>query len=320
MRALCTTEREPYVALAEVDPPRVDRGEALVEVRAVSLNRGETAILPQGWDVRDDGSTASLGLGFVPGWDLAGVVAEPAADGSGPAPGTRVVGLVRRGAWAELAAVPVSHLAPIPDGVTFEQASTLPVAGLTALCALRRAGLLQGKRVLVTGAAGGVGRFGVQLAHMGGAHVTAVARDDVRAAGLDDLGADRVISELDVEGDRFDVILECVGGSSLGAAMGRIAPNGRLILYGNASSAPVTLETARFWPAAPGSLLYNFLLFPELQRESSAVTDLAILLDLLAAGRLQTDIATVESWRTPGPSIRALLERRVNGKAVLVID
>jgi threonine dehydrogenase-like Zn-dependent dehydrogenase len=122
--------------------------------------------------------------------------------------GTRVVGLKRRGAWAQLAAVRTDWLAELPGAVGAAQAATLPVAGLTALKALDRIGNLIGRRVLVTGASGGVGRFAIQLAAHGGAHVTALAR---RAAGLAELGADEVVSELDAGGPRFDAVLESVG-------------------------------------------------------------------------------------------------------------
>src|SRR6202008_775002 len=103
-------------------------------------------------------------LGLIPsgrtvGWDIAGVVERAAADGSGPPEGARVVGLVWTGGWSERAAVPTRQLAELPDAVSFEQAATLPVAGLTALHALQIGGFCLGKRVLVIGASGGVGRF-----------------------------------------------------------------------------------------------------------------------------------------------------------------
>src|SRR5262245_15527349 len=149
------------LVLRPVAEPVPDRGEAVVHVRAISLNRGEirrASMAPAGWR---------------PGWDLAGEVERAAADGAGPRAGARVVGLLSEGAWAERVAVPVHALAELPDKVTLAQAATFPVAGLTALYALGKSGgSLVGRRVLVTGATGGVGDFAVQLARLAGAHVT----------------------------------------------------------------------------------------------------------------------------------------------------
>src|SRR5947209_10390970 len=115
MRALVSSRTAPGMELGDAPDPRPARDEALVEVRAISLNRGEV--------MRVEGSEP----GIVWGWDLAGVVRDQAPDGSGPSPGERVVGLKQRGAWAELAAVRTDVLADLPDGVSFEQAATLPV-------------------------------------------------------------------------------------------------------------------------------------------------------------------------------------------------
>lgn len=201
MRALITSATPPHAELASVPDPAPRDNEALVEVHAISLNRGEVRQL------------AAKPPGTVTGWDLAGVVRTRAADGGGPAEGARVVGMVPSGAWAQLAAVRTTHLAVLPDEVSFEQAAALPVAGLTALRALEAGGFVLGKRVLVTGASGGVGRFGIQLARLAGAHVTAVAR---RTDGLRGLGADAVLSDLEQEGPHLRRRPRCRGGGDAG--------------------------------------------------------------------------------------------------------
>lgn len=308
MRALVARPSAPHgLELGEIDSPRPGSDEALVAVRAVSLNRGEARYLPR----REEGT--------VHGWDVAGVVEQAAADGSGPAEGERVVGLVSEGAWAEQAAVPTARLAALPDEVSFQDAATLPVAGMTAVRALEVAGPLMGRRVLVTGASGGVGRFAIQLARDGGAHVAGVSSSPERAGGLADLGADEVISELTAEGEPFDVILESVGGASLAAALARVAPWGTIVAFGNSSSEETTFDVSPFY-ALPGARLIGLRVFDEVDRHASGVRDLRLLAERVAAGRLDTQISVTRSWREAGPTLEDLIERRVRGKAVLTID
>jgi NADPH:quinone reductase len=305
MRALLSRPQSPFVELGEAPDPRPGRDEALVAVRAFSLNRGEVRRLER------------LEPGTVTGWDLAGVVAEPAADGSGPPRGARVVGYVLAGAWAERVAVPTEHLAELPQGVSFEQAAALPVAGLTALRALEIGGFVLGKRVLVTGASGGVGRFGIQLAKQAGAHVTAVARRD---AGLRELGADEVLSELTADGEPFPVILDAVGGPVLGLAVRRVAAMGVVVSFASTVPDPVSYPTRDLFARAPGAVVRGLYIFSELDHTRTASTDLRRLADLVAGGRLDPQIDRVSSWADAAGAVRALLDRQVAGKAVLTLD
>ena len=193
------------------------------------------------------------------------------------------------------------------------------MAGITALLALDIAGNVLGRRVLVTGASGGVGRFAVQLAHHAGAHVTGVSSSPERARGLVELGADEVIHEL-AEGDEFDIIVEGVGGASLGAAMQRVAPTGVVVNFASSDTAPVQFPARALFGRASGASLYGLLVFPELGRRGGAGGYLSRLASLFADGRLDPQIDFEASWREPAGAIHALLERRIAGKAVLNID
>jgi NADPH2:quinone reductase len=305
MRALLTAATPPHGERGEARDPVPLPSEALVSVQAISLNRGECK------------RAAQSEPGSPWGWDLAGTVERPAADGSGPPAGARVVGLVPAGAWAELAAVETQLLAELPDGISFEQAATLPVAGLTALRSLEVIGFVLGKRVLVTGASGGVGRFAVQLAKLGGAHVTALAR---RTAGLAELDPNEVISELEPEGENYDGIIDAVGGPVLGTALLRIAPGGTVVNFAATTDEPVSYPTRGLFGRAPGAKLYGLYIFTELQRTGTCSSDLRRLAELVAEGRLDPQIDFVKSWREAPAAVEALLGRQVNGKAVLTLD
>ena len=192
----------------DLPEPQPADDEAVVEVRAFSINRGELGLI------------ARRPEGFRPGQDISGVVVKAAADGSGPSAGTRVVSAVDWHGWAERVETPVELMAPLPENVTFEQAATLPVAGLTALSALRFGGSIVGRRVLITGATGGVGQFAIQIAVAAGAHVTAVVSSEERLQEARDLGAQVVMtSPLPEDIEPFDLVLEGVGGASLVESM-----------------------------------------------------------------------------------------------------
>ncbi len=215
MLALLPTDgRDPLVQLDAAPEPAPRPDEALVAVEAFSINRGETFLLEHPRP------------GLRPGKDVAGRVARAAADGSGPRTGERVVGHPPLGGWAQLAAVPTAALAVLPAGVDAVTAAALPLAGLTALRLLRAAGSVSGRRVLLTGASGGVGHYVTELAAAAGAEVTAVTASPERGERLLALGAVDVVSTLGAARGPFDVALESVGGESLPHALGLLGAAG----------------------------------------------------------------------------------------------
>ncbi len=273
-----------------------------MEVRSISLNRGEVNRL------------ATAADGWRPGWDVAGTVVRPAADGSSPALGARVLGLSNFGGWCEHLAIPTSQVALIPDAVSFQLAATLPVAGLTALRLLRRGGLLLGRRVLITGASGGVGRLAVQLAGRSGATVTGVVGSPERQAGLRELGAHETVVGIENVQGTFDLVLEAAGGSSLAAALKLVADGGTAVVYGNSSREATTFMVQDFY--FRGASLSGFFLFGDIAREPVG-RDLDHLLNLVAEGRLDPQLSLVTDWHAAAEALRELRERRVPGKAVL---
>jgi NADPH2:quinone reductase len=307
-RAIVVDPEAPgRLVIRSIADPVTDRGDALVRVRAISLNRGEVrraGMAPAGWR---------------PGWDLAGVVERPAADGSGPRAGARVVGFLPEGAWADRVAVPTHALAELPDKVTFSQAATFPVAGLTALHALGKGGLLLGRRVLVTGATGGVGDFAVQLARLAGAHVTASARRADQAAALRQLGAhDVVVGEEIPATPKYDLIIESVGGRTLGTALAALERGGVCVTLGVSAAAEVTFDARAFF-ATGRTTLYGFYLFTELGAEPASV-GLRRLAELVDAGQLAPHISLERPWAEIGQVSQDLMARRFSGKAVLTLE
>lgn len=305
MQALVPAGRAAgLVAMAEVPNPEPRPDEALVQVQAFSVNRGEIFRLE------------NPEPGARPGKDVAGVVVRAAADGTGPAAGQRVIGHPEAGGWAEYAAVPAGSLAVLPPEVTVVQGAALPLAGLTALRLLRAAGGVAGRRILLTGASGGVGHYVTELAATAGAKVTAVTSSAERGRRLAELGAAEVVRDVAGASGPFDLALESTGGAALAAAVDLLVTGGTLIWFGQASRTPATLD---FFTILGGPQTVTIRSFAYWDAPGGYGADLATLVRLVATGSLHPEIGRVAGWADTAATLTDLYQRRIRGNAVLTV-
>ncbi|UUZ96532.1 zinc-binding dehydrogenase [Paenibacillus sp. P25] len=301
------TER---LIIKEVEPPIPQPYEAIVQVKAISLNRGE---------IRD---SLSGDKKKRPGWDYSGIVIEQAKDGSGPAKGSRVVGSLPSGAWAEQIAARTSLMSEIPDSVSFGQASTLPIAGLSALYALKKRGLLLGKKVLITGSTGGVGVYAHQLAARTGAFVVGTARTEEKADLVRGDGANKVVvGELGEGAGQFgpyDLIIDTVGGNTLASLLSHLGPEGVCVTMGYSSS-PFSSIDVRDLIHTGRTSLYGMYLLEEM-KGYSVPDDLRYLSEQVAEGNLIPRIEVEAPWTDIRSIADQLMERKYSGKAVLHLE
>jgi NADPH:quinone reductase len=306
MRALVSDpSATPPLVLGDVPEPVAGPGQVLVEMEAASINRGEIRTAPR------------QPVGTVIGWDLAGTVSALGEGVEHPGVGQRVVALVPDGgSFAERVAVPAEWAAPLPAACDSVMAATLPIAGLTALGILRLAQVHAGDRVLVTGAAGGVGLLTVQLALDTGAKVTGQARTAERAQVVAEAGAEPLLHAGDggeVEGS-YDVILDGIGGPMFGPLLRAAARHGRMVVYGNSADQESTFRVEDLYPKS--LTVSGFRVFQDVAADQG-VMDLARLADEVAAGRLALQVQATAPLTDALDLIRDLYDRRVTGKAVI---
>jgi NADPH:quinone reductase-like Zn-dependent oxidoreductase len=289
--------------LTEQPDPHIGPDTLVVRVRAASVN-------PVDWKIREGRLQGLIDTQFpaIPGWDVAGVVEQVGLDTTEFQVGDEVYGYVRKdtvqgGTFAELVAAPVRTLARKPSSLSFEEAAAVPLAGLTAYEAIRRAGVKDGQTVLVHAAAGGVGAFGVQIARALGARVIGTASEAnhefLRGLGAEPVTygyglADRVRA---LAPDGVDVVLDFVGGGAVAAGAEILADGGTI-----ASIADPTARTEH-----GGHYIWV----------RPSVAGLDALTALFDAGKLSVELAQVFDLADAADAHRASETGHTRGKVVV---
>lgn len=302
--------------LVEIADPEPAAGEVLVDVARAGMNFADTHKRHNVYLQK----SAEEALPLIPGNEISGRTAG----------GTRVAAILPAGAggYAERVAVPESALVPVPDEVTDDQAAAILIQGLTAWGMLRvSARLAPGETVVVEGAAGGTGSLCVQLAKSMGARVIALASSDDKRALATQLGADAVADSraepeamteqlLDAnDGEPVDVILQMSGGATFDAQMDALAPFGRMIAFGIASSEPNEVRTSRLMRTSRA--VVGFWIPHLLQRPDLLAAGISELLGAVASGALEVVIGGVHPMSDVARLQTEMAERRTHGKLLL---
>jgi putative PIG3 family NAD(P)H quinone oxidoreductase len=281
------TIRDGEVLVQEHFDPEPGAGEVLVRVRGAGLN-GADMLQRKGRYPAPPGSPPD-----IPGLELAGEVCGLGPGATRFAEGDRVMGIVGGGGQAELAVVHERQLMPVPDAVPFPDAGGLPEVFTTAHDALfTQAGMRPGERLLVHGAAGGVGTAAIQLGHAFGAHVTATVRDPAARDLVAGLGAEEVLEpEGFEEHGPFDVILELVGAPNLAANVKALDTGGRIVVIGIGAGAKAELNLAVLM-AKRGRIMASTLRARPLEQKAATARALEReVLPLFESGTLRVPVA-----------------------------
>lgn len=309
------------LVVEEVPSPRASAGQAVVEVKAIGVNFPDTLIIEGKYQFRPEPP-------FTPGGEVAGVVAEVGEGVKNVKVGDHVVALMPWGGYAERIVSDASRLIPIPDGVTFVQAAAVPTTyGTTYYALADRAAMKPGETLLVLGAAGGVGIAAVQLGKLMGARVIAAASSAEKLETCKREGADLVIdySKEDVKervkvltnGAGADVVYDPVGGKYSEAALRATAFNGRLLVIGFAAGEipkiPLNLTLLK-----GASIVGVFWGQFTMREPARAAAQFHQLYEWVRDGKLKPHVHATPPLAEAGAAMRALLDRKVQGKIVLV--
>jgi len=295
--------------LDEVPDPQPADGERVVDIVYASVNPLDV------WITQGAPGAAAANLPWTPGTEATGH-----SDGRAVLVRGGGLGVVRQGLYCQRVAVPDAWLLPLPDGMDLAQAAAVPVAGITAWQALHhRAVVGPLDRVLILGASGGVGAVAIQLAKVVGAEVWGQTGSPAKAAGITANGADNVVVtgaeglEKAVESFKPTVILDSLGGPFTDAAIGAIAEQGRLVVYGTSNNEQVSINLRRLYRKGVTLLGYAGLVdTPEQQREA-----LDKLLAMISAGSLKIPVGEILPLADAAQAHARILGRGVEGKILL---
>jgi NADPH:quinone reductase-like Zn-dependent oxidoreductase len=306
----------------DIDEPTLGEGDVLVRVHAAGCG-------PDVWHLMTGMPyMARVAIGLrrpkvrVRGWDVAGTVEAVGAKVTDFQPGDEVMGTAEDGSFAELAVTPANKLVRKPANLTFEQAAALPISGITALRAIRDEGNVQpGQRVLVIGAAGGVGSLAVQIAKADGAHVTGVGStskvDLIRSAGADDV-IDYTREDFADGVRHWDVIVDTAGRRPLSVLRRALTPKGTLVIVGGDGGGNWTGGFFRGMLRGP---LVSLFVGQRLRGLATKVTqeDLLAVKELVEAGSLTPVIDRTYPLIEASDAIRYLEEGHAGGKIVVSV-
>lgn len=319
MRAFQVEKTGEAPQIRRIDPPEPGPSQALVRVAACGLNFADLLQIEGRYQER-------LTPPFTLGMEISGVIERLGPGTAGPAPGSRVAVLTSGGGLADYAVVPVDRCVVLPDGMDDVTAAAFQIAyGTSHLALLRRARLAPGERLLVTGAAGGVGLTAVEIGAAAGAHVIALARGADKLAVARAAGAHEVIDSTAIgdalksvlkAGGGIDVVYETIGGETFDAALGALRPEGRMLAIGFAGGTVPSVKA-------------NYLLVKNLSvigvyygGYNSFAPDilkggLAELIAWHADGRIRPHVSHVLPLEEAAAALALVRERRSTGKVVV---
>lgn len=322
MKAILVEEfGEPEVLRhTELELPKPGEGEVLIEVRSAGINYADTMRRRNQYLIEQE-------LPFVPGSEVAGVVAEVGEGVEDVSAGDRVVSLIGTGGYAEYAVAPSETIIPLPEGLDFDEAAAIPLQGLTAYHILKTSGAMrEGESVLVHAAAGGVGTLAVQMAKlMGAGQVIATASSRTKLDLAESLGADVLIEYTDedwpervrdaTDGYGADVILEMVGGDFPEKNLRCLNVFGRMVVYGAASRDRGSLVPAELMRRCHS--IVGFYLPQIMGRPDLFVPSLREMLGWISSGDLEIVIGARYPLEAAAEAHRALEDRETTGKIIL---